>query len=258
VLYDGAVFLKDFKMNKTEIKLQYSVCKNNENSIPVIIVAAGSSTRMKGVNKQFLSILGVPVIARTLMAFERCEYVSKIIIVTSQDSISQMQLLCEKYSIDKLCDIVEGGANRHESVMKGIERLDTNDTKVLIHDGARPFVDTPTISQVVMALYTYDAALCVCKINDTVKKISDDGVVLSTVDRSKLYAAQTPQGVDVVKYKNACETIVDVQEFTDDASIMEAAGYNVKAVVSSSKNIKITTRDDIAIAESIATGEGEL
>ncbi len=245
-------------MNKTEIKLQYSVCEKNENAVPVIIVAAGSSTRMNGINKQFMPILGVPVIARTLMAFERCEYISKIIVVASSDSISQMQLLCEKYNIDKLSDIVEGGTNRHESVMKGIERLDTSDTKVLIHDGARPFVDTVVIGEVAMALYTYDSALCVCKINDTVKKVSDDGMVISTVDRSQLYAAQTPQGVDAVKYKNACKTIANVEDFTDDASIMEAAGYSVKAIVSSSKNIKITTRDDIAIAESLVKGDSEV
>ncbi len=245
-------------MNKTETKLQYDICQKKDSAVPAIVVAAGASTRMKGINKQFLPILGVPVIARTLMAFEACMDISKIIVVTSSESIIDMQLVCEKYMISKLCDIVEGGANRHESVMKGISRLNINDKKVLIHDGARPFVSSDTISEVVHALDGFDAALCVSKINDTVKKVSDDGMVLSTVDRSMLYSAQTPQGVDVIKYKNACESLESVDLFTDDASIMEMAGYSVKAVVGSSKNIKITTPDDIIIAESLVKGESEV
>lgn len=245
-------------MNKTDIKLQYDVCENNDTALPVIIVAAGSSTRMKGINKQFMPVLCVPVIARTLMAFERCADISKIILVTSRDSILDMQLICEKYMISKISDIVVGGDNRHQSVMKGIERLDANDKKVLIHDGARPFVDSATISAVADALNSFDASLCVSKINDTVKKVNEDGVVLSTVDRSMLYAAQTPQGVDVEKYKNACNTLANAEELTDDVSVMEAAGYSVKAVIGSAKNIKITTPDDIAIAEALVKGESEV
>ncbi len=244
-------------MNKTEMKLQYNICEKNEKAIPAIIVAAGASTRMKGIDKQFMSILGVPVIARTLMAFERCEHVSKIIVVTSHDNVLPMQHVCQEYNISKLCDIIEGGANRHESVMNGIGRLDQEDTKVLIHDGARPFVDSSVITAVAKALDTYDAALCVSKINDTVKKVSDEGMVMATVDRNQLYAAQTPQGVDVIKYKNACDNIIDVQNLTDDASVMEAFGYSVKAIIGSSKNIKITTPDDIPIAEGLVKGEGE-
>lgn len=245
-------------MNKTDIKLQYNICEDKDAALPVIIVAAGSSTRMKGINKQFMHVLGVPVIARTLMAFERCADISKIILVTSSDSIPDMQLICEKYMINKITDIIAGGDNRHQSVMKGIERLDKNDLKVLIHDGARPFIDTATISAVACALENFDAALCVSKINDTVKKVTEDGSVLSTVDRSMLYAAQTPQGVDVGKYKNACNSLANVEELTDDASVMEAAGYSVKAVIGSGRNIKITTPDDIAIAEALVKGESEV
>ncbi len=245
-------------MNKTEIKLQYDVCQNKETAIPAIIVAAGSSTRMGGINKQFLPILGVPVIARTLMAFEACADISKIILVTAHESILDMQLICDKYMISKLTDIVSGGDNRHESVMKGIKRLSSSDKKVLIHDGARPFVNADTISSVAEALNSFDASLCVSKINDTVKKVSQDGTVLSTVDRSMLFSAQTPQGVDVCKYISACEDIPDVQEYTDDASVMEAAGYTVKAVIGSGRNIKITTPDDIAIAEALVKGEDDV
>lgn len=245
-------------MNKTEIELQYDICLQNENAIPAIIVSAGASTRMHGIDKQFLPIFGVPVVARTLMTFERCEHISKIIVVTSKQNIQQMQLVCEKYNISKVSDIVEGGCNRHESVMNGISRLDNTDEKVLIHDGARPFVELHTISEVVDALSAYDAALCACKINDTVKKVSADGLVDCTIDRSCLYSAQTPQGVDVKKYKIACNNIPNVENLTDDASVMEAMGYSVKIVMSSSKNIKITTPDDIAVAEALVKGESDI
>lgn len=258
MLYDGAVFLKDFYMNKTEIKLQYDICDKKDSAIPVIIVAAGTSSRMGGINKQFMPVLGVPVIVRTLMAFEHSSDISKIIVVTAKESVPDVQMLCEKYAIGKVCDIVVGGLNRHQSVIAGIECLSNEDKKVLIHDGARPFIDSNTIGAVVDALNCFDSALCVSKINDTVKKVSGDGVVLSTVDRSMLYAAQTPQGIDVAKYKIACQSIANVEALTDDASIMEEAGYSVKAIVGSSKNIKITTPDDIAIAEALVRGEDEV
>ncbi len=244
-------------MNNTQTKLQYDVCKTGNTAVPVIIVAAGNSTRMNGINKQFMPIVGIPVIARTLLAFEGCQDVSKIIIVTARESVLDIQLVCDKYMISKVTDIVEGGSNRHESVMNGIARLAESDKKALIHDGARPFVSVDTISEVICALEHYDAALCVSKINDTVKMIDDNGLVKNTVDRSMLYAAQTPQGVDVIKYTSACNTLENIALFTDDASIMEAAGYNVKAIVGSGKNIKITTPDDISIAEAIVKGEEE-
>ena len=244
-------------MNSTEVKLQYNICEKSDSAVPAIIVAAGNSTRMQGINKQFMPILGVPVIVRTLMAFESCTDVSKIIVVTARNTLLDVQTLCDKYAISKVVAIVEGGENRHQSVMSGICQLDEKDEMVLIHDGARPFIEGCTISAVVSALNTFDAVLCVNKINDTVKKISEDGIVLSTLDRSELYAAQTPQGINVKKYKSACDMVSDVEKFTDDASIMEAAGYVVKAIVGSGKNIKITTPDDIAIAEALVKGENE-
>ena len=244
-------------MNNTRTKLQYDICKTDNKAVPVIIVAAGNSSRMNGINKQFMPIIGVPVIARTLLTFEACNSISKIIIVTARESVLDIQLVCDEYTIGKVTDIVEGGSNRHESVMKGIARLTESDKKVLIHDGARPFVSQDTIIEVANALEKFDAALCVSKINDTVKMIDDNGLVKNTVDRSMLYAAQTPQGVDVTKYINACSALENADLFTDDASIMEAAGYSVKAIVGSRKNIKITTPDDISVAEAIVKGEEE-
>lgn len=242
-------------MNSTEVKLQYNICEGEKNGVAVVIVAAGSSSRMKGTNKLFLPILGVPVIARTLMAFENCSAISKIVLVTAKESVLDMQLICERYAITKLTDIVEGGSNRHESVINGIEKLSDDETKVLIHDGARPFVDGDTIMSVIAELNNFDASVCVHKINDTVKMVDENNNVISTVDRSMLYGAQTPQGIDIKKYLKACNSLQNPDSFTDDVSIMEAAGYSVKAVLGNSKNIKITTPDDLIIANSIAERE---
>ncbi len=232
-------------------KLQFEAVKDNNDGIPAIIVAAGSSTRMGGINKQLLSLAGVPVIIRTLRAFERSGDVSRIILVTSEGLIPEMQLLCEKFSIGKLSDIVCGGADRQASVLCGIRMLGANEDRVLIHDGARPFVTEKMIAETAAALSEFEGALCAAKINDTVKLANGDNTVNKTLDRTYLYSAQTPQGVRVKEYLSALENISDTSVFTDDASILESEGYSVKIVQGSPQNIKITTPDDISLAESI-------
>ena len=241
-------------MIKTDFKLQYQTCDGKQSGIPVIIVAAGASTRMGGINKQTALLCGIPVIARTLKAFENSPYISRIILVSRNELISEMQLIADKYMISKLSYIVEGGNDRHKSVMCGIECLTEQEDKVLIQDGARPFVSAGMISRCVAALHHYDGCLCGIKINDTVKKVDAAYNVTDTLDRSFLYAAQTPQGVSVSAYKKACEQMGD-KEFTDDASVLERAGYRVKMVQGSAKNIKITTAEDLLMAEALIKGE---
>ena len=243
-------------MTQTEFKLQYCAENLKENALPVIVVAAGSFTRMNGTHKQFVNLCGVPLIIRTLFAFENSPYISKIILVARNEDILEMQGLCERYNINKLTDITEGGKNRQESVLKGIEKLDSKDERVLIHDGVRPLTDGEVIKGVVLALKDFDAALCGIKVNDTVKLCDNEGIVRETVDRSKLFLAQTPQGVNVCKYKEAIEGL-DSSAFTDDASIMEQAGFTVKLTEGSLKNIKVTTPSDIKLAEMFIRGEEE-
>lgn len=243
-------------MNLVDTKLKYDVCESEDSGIPAIIVAAGASSRMNGEDKQLMMLLGIPVIVRTLFAFQNSTDISKIIIVASPKNILDIQRVCDKYLISKVTDIVVGGNTRQESVMCGIKALGINDSKVIIHDGARPLADNKIIGDVVKALNSFDAAVCVSKINDTVKSVDANGIITSTVDRSFLYSAQTPQGVDVEKYILACDKVKDFSIFTDDASIMEAAGYKVKAVEGSRKNIKITTSEDLFIAEAFIKEEG--
>lgn len=236
-------------MSITEFKLQYETATQSSNGgIPVIIAAGGSSLRMKGTNKQFVQLLGIPVLARTLLKFEECPKISRIIIVTKSDSVLLVQELCQKYLITKVSDILEGGSNRHQSVMNGFSRLRSDEKKVLIHDGARPLVNNETILGVINALDNFDSAVCTVSVNDTVKLVSAEGTIDKTLDRNLIQLAQTPQGVDVSKYKKACET-VDATLLTDDSAVMEAAGYTVKYTKGDKTNIKITTQEDIPLAE---------
>ncbi len=237
-------------MIKTEIKLEYELCEDRNNSITAIIVAAGNSTRMNGADKQFLKICGIPVIARTLMAFESSESVKRIILVTKAESVFEMQLMAEQYMITKLSDIVCGAGSRQESVLNGFRRLDESDSKVLIHDGARPLVSNSIIRSVTEALKNHIAVTCAVKIKDTVKQVDETGKIVKTLARDSLVAVQTPQGVRVKEYLSAAEQAGDVSHFTDDTSIMEAAGFEVYTVEGSYKNIKITTPEDINLAES--------
>ena len=242
-------------MNKTELKLEYSLSQNT-GTIPVIVVAAGASSRMKGTNKQLAEVGGVPVIIRTLQKFENNKNISNIILVTRDEDIFSIQMLCEKYMISKLSDIVCGGNSRQESVLKGFSRLPENATKVLIHDGARPFVSDSIIDSVIDGLNDYSAVTCGVKVKDTIKRVSDKGIVQETLNRESLMAIQTPQGVAVCEYLKAVENL-DISTFTDDTSIMEAAGYKVLTVDGDYKNIKITTKEDLILANAFGTEELE-
>ena len=236
---------------KTETVLKYEVSEIPENGIPAIIVAAGSFTRMEGVNKQLAEISGIPVIIRTLMAFENSNLVSSIILVVRADDVFSVQLLTEKYGITKLTDIVCGGNCRQESVVKGLSRVSVTAEKVLIHDGARPLVDGDTIERVAKGLDSFSAVTCAVPIVDTVKRVDTNGQVLETLNRDGLVSVQTPQGVRVTDYKSALEKAEDLSAFTDDMSIMEKAGFKVLTVMGSRDNIKITTKRDIPFAESL-------
>ncbi|MBQ6847415.1 MAG: 2-C-methyl-D-erythritol 4-phosphate cytidylyltransferase [Clostridia bacterium] len=240
---------------KTKTAFKYEITEKTRGGIPVIIVAAGSSTRMNGINKQLAEISGVPVIIRTLLSFENSEEISNIILVVRADDVFTLQLLTEKYGISKLTDIVCGGDTRQESVLKGLSRVASDDQGVLIHDGARPLVSKAIIKNVVLGLENYSAVTCAVSVVDTVKRVDASGKVLETLDRSNLVAVQTPQGVNIADYRAAIEKVGDVSRFTDDTSIMEAAGFEVLTVEGERSNIKITTKSDIAFAEGLLEGK---
>lgn len=235
-------------MEALKFELKYETVTEDNKNLPVIIVAAGSSSRMNGINKQFLEINGKPVIVKTCLKFQRCNRISRIIIVTKEELVLPIQKLCEEYKLDKVSDITVGGDTRTQSVINGMKRLKSDENKVLIHDGARPFVTEDEIIGVCDALRLSDSALSALCITDTVHRTDGEGTVTQTVDRTYLFSALTPQGVTVDKYLSVCEKY-DSSLFTDDVSVMQKGGYKTVIVNGNRKNIKITTRDDITLAK---------
>lgn len=240
-------------MNITKPSLQYEVISEKTQGIPVIVVAGGSSSRM-GKNKQLIEICGLPVLVRTLKAFQNCDSISNIILVAAESTLLKYQKLCDTYMLTKVSDIVVGGQNRQESVLCGVKSLSTSDKYVLIHDGARPLVTNDIICRVIEGLREYSAVTPAVKVKDTVKRIDADGVVIETVKRDGLVQVQTPQGVKVKEYLCALKG-KDLALFTDDVSILEVAGEKVLTVEGDYKNIKITTPDDVAVAEAFLKGD---
>ncbi len=239
---------------QTQVKFEYKLNKPFKKKLPVIVVAAGNSTRM-GTNKQFMRIGSYPVIVRTLAAFENSDIVDRIILVVRDEDKFSFQIMLEKYGINKVCDIVSGGNSRQESVLNGFRALKGTDSAVLIHDGARPLVSERIISDVAAALEVHKAVTCAVKVKDTLKKVDQNGKVVKTLDRNSLVAVQTPQGVWVKEYLLAADKAGSVASFTDDTSLMEWAGYDCYTVEGSYKNIKITTPEDISAAESFLKEE---
>ena len=234
-------------MAVTEFKIEYSeVSAPNENAVPVIIVAAGSSSRMGGINKMFALLSGIPIIARTMLGFERSNFVSEIVVVTKKESVADVLRLKDEYMISKLSVVTEGGEDRLSSVLNGLKVLDNNTKGVMIHDGARPLVSENLIEKMAKASVSFDCAVCGVPIKDTIKEKGD---FVKTLDRSKMIAVQTPQSMNFNKYKELLLSVEDKSTFTDDASVMESAGFNTEIIDGEESNIKITTPFDLKLAE---------
>lgn len=222
----------------------------------VIIVAAGSSTRMQGTDKQLAEIGGIPVIARSMLAFEKCESVIEIIVVTRDDRIETVKSLAEKYGITKLSCVVPGGNTRQESVMNGVRKISDEGKMIAVHDGARPLVTPENIERTIADARVFSGAVLGVPVKDTIKVVSD-GLITDTPPRSSLYITQTPQVFKRTVYLRAVEFAQrNYLDFTDDCQLAEAIGVKVCMTVGDYKNIKITTPEDIAIAEAILGEQG--
>jgi len=213
-----------------------------------IIVAAGDSQRMDGIDKMFAPIKGRPVIARVIDTFQACKKIDQIIVVMSSKNIERCRRLVAAEGWSKVRDICLGGRLRQDSVAEGLKRLKVGDW-VVIHDGARPLVTVDLIERGIAAAEETGAAVAAVPVTDTIKVAGDNNIVRQTLPRQYLRAVQTPQvfRLDVIQntYRH---TFGDV---TDDASLVEKAGYRVKLYMGSYDNIKITTPDDLAVAEAL-------
>ena len=212
-----------------------------------VIVAAGSASRMGGIDKVMAPLGGEPMIARTVRAFRECDAVSEIVIVTREDLILPIRELTK--GCEKVKAVVAGGKSRQESVGKGLNALSKDVKMAAIHDGARPLITWQLIDWVIRAANTYGAAAPAIPVKDTIKTV-EGGIVVNTPDRSKLNAVQTPQVFDIDMLKGALlKAYQDGAEVTDDCSAVERLGMKVKIVEGDEKNLKVTTPMDLKIAE---------
>ena len=217
-----------------------------------VIVAAGSASRMGGIDKILAELNGQPVIVHTVRAFQECPAISEIVVVTAPDKLEKIMDLCRDFS--KLKAVVAGGSSRPESVTNGLNALSEKVKLAAVHDGARPLVTWEVIDRTVRAANTYGAAAPGVPVKDTVKVVAG-GIVKSTPDRATLQAAQTPQVVDIDLLRGALKKAKDDGvNITDDCSAVEYMGMSVKMVQGDESNIKITTPLDLKIAELIMEG----
>ena len=212
-----------------------------------VIVAAGSASRMGGIDKVMAPLGGEPMIARTVRAFQECDAVSEIVIVTREDLILEITRLTR--DMPKVTAVVAGGKSRQESVHLGLNALSDKVKLAAIHDGARPFITWQLIDWVVRTANAYGAAAPAIPVKDTIKEVQGF-VVKNTPDRSTLRAVQTPQVFDFDILRAALKKAeLDGAEVTDDCSAVERMGMSVKIVEGDERNIKITTPLDLKIGE---------
>lgn len=221
--------------------------------VVAIVPAGGSGARMKGdKKKQFLKLGDRPIIVHTLEKLAASELVSGIIVVVPADEIELCKKdVIEKYRIKKVIRVLEGGMTRHESVLNGFNALPKNTDVVLVHDGVRPLVTADMINDVIMEASKHGAATVAIRVKDTLKKVSD-GVVVTGIPRDDVVRIQTPQAFQwIVLHKGLREADRDGFIATDESSLVERLGLPVHIVEGSEMNIKITTQDDLKMAEAL-------
>lgn len=212
-----------------------------------VIVAAGSASRMGGIDKVMAPLGGTPMVARTAAAFQNCDAIAEIVIVTRPDLIRPISALCA--GMDKVRAVVAGGSSRQESVWLGLNALSEDIQLAAIHDGARPLVSNLVIDRTVRAANSYGAAAPAVPVKDTVKVVKG-GLVEKTPERATLQAVQTPQVFDFDLLRGALKQAEEEKAaVTDDCSAVERLGMKVKIVEGDERNLKVTTPMDLKIAE---------
>ena len=212
-----------------------------------VIVAAGTASRMGGIDKVMAPLKGEPMIVHTVRAFQNCDVIREIVIVTREDLLVPVMDLCHKF--DKVQAVIVGGASRQESVERGLDMMSVGTKLVAVQDGARPLITWQVIDRTVRAANSYGAAAPAVPVKDTIKVVAG-GIVKETPDRSALQAVQTPQVFDLDLLKGAlAKARMEDAAITDDCSAVELLGMSVKIVEGDERNIKVTTPMDLKIAE---------
>lgn len=219
--------------------------------VSVIIAAAGNSTRYgTGKSKQFLILDNTPVLIKSIQAFEEIDDVKEIIVTARKQDFEVIEDFIAQYGVRKVKHIVEGGDTRQDSIYAAVKKVDEKANLLAVHDGARPLIKRKVIESVIQKADEVDAAACAVPVKDTIKIIDSSGKIVTTPERDALRAVQTPQVFRLSLYKEAIEKAVsDGKQYTDDCQLVESMGYPVYLVDGDYENIKITTPDDLLVAE---------
>ncbi len=220
--------------------------------VSAVILAAGISERMDGINKQLAKIGDTPVFVMSALKFEKCEAVSEIIIAAPAEDAARFEKLAVNFGVSKLKAVTVGGETRFLSMKNALEAVSPKADFIAIHDGARPLIETADIEKVIADAEKYDLSIAAVPATDTVKAVGSNGFVEQTPPRKKLYYAQTPQVFKTRIYLECLEKLgASAENVTDDSEILERCGKYVHITEISGSNMKITRPDDLAAANAI-------
>ena len=222
--------------------------KNEGNNLGAVIVAAGASQRMAGINKLFAPLMGKPLLAWSVDTCQGHRLVQQIVLVLSDDDLARGQKLKKERGWSKVA-LCPGGARRQDSVREGLKQIRDCDL-VMIHDGARPFLTTDLIEDGLKLVGKTEAAVAAVPVKDTIKLADSERLIKETLKRDRLWAAQTPQIFSFDVIARAYENLA--AEVTDDAAAVEDLGYKVHVYMGDYKNIKVTTAEDLELVRIIA------
>ncbi len=215
------------------------------------VIVAGGSARRFGSDKLMEDLAGLPVLVRSLLAFERCEPIDAIVVAARADRVDEVRALCGRYGVSKLSAVVPGGDTRAKSCLAGVMAVPPEAELIAIHDGARPLVTGDVILDALWTAYRHTAALPAVPVRDTIKE-AEDGVVTATPNRSRLWAAQTPQCFQADLIRAALQdAAANAPEVTDDCLAVERIGGRIYLSKGSEENIKITTPLDLKLARAL-------
>ena len=240
-------------MTSKMVGLLYRLCGKRRPKTAAVILAGGMGTRMQSnVTKQLLYLCGKPVLLHTVLAFDGCDYIDELVVVSREEERKQVYALLHEAHLLKPFRVVRGGDTRQESARRGLEAISAEMKFIAVHDAARCLVTSDMIADVVSAAYASRAASAGCACTDTVKRVDKNGYVCETVDRDSLMMAQTPQVFEVGLYRAA--TYVAKERgvaVTDDNMLLESIGQAVRMVDCGKENVKITTPSDLIFAEAV-------
>lgn len=227
-----------------------------ENNICAIVLAAGQGKRMKSsIQKQYILLKEKPILYYSLKAFEDIKEIERIILVVGKGEVSYCRKeIIDKYGLQKVADVIEGGKERYHSVYEGLKLLEKHCDYVLIHDGARPFITEGIILNTIENVKKYKACAVGMPVKDTIKIVDEENFCIHTPERAKVWAVQTPQAFEYNIIKSAYDILMQKEIMvTDDAMVIEQfMNISVKLIEGTYENIKITTQEDLKVAETIA------